>query len=97
MPKNGTRSKLRPGSMAGVRRWAPIVRASTSAAHLRDLVVAQRNVQHHLVLRRVPQRIVGDVVGVAVGIGTVPERLDHRQDQRPLEQALGYAGARISE
>ena len=31
------------------------------------------------------QRVVGHVVGVAVGLAAVPEQLDQRQDQRPLE------------
>ena len=53
IPKNGSTSLWRPGSSAGVRTAAPIVRASTSVVHVRDLVVAEGHVQQHLVRRRV--------------------------------------------
>ena len=55
--------------------------------HVRDLVVAEGDLVHHLVRRRVRQRVVGQLVDVAVGVGAVPQDLDDRQQQRPLELA----------
>ena len=52
IPQNGFASVERPGSSLSHTR-APIVRASTSAADVRHLVVAERDVQQHLVRRRV--------------------------------------------
>ena len=67
----------RPGSSAGGSARAPIVRASTSAARVGDLVVAERHVHQHRVRRRVRQRVGRHVLRVAVGLAAVPEQLDH--------------------
>ena len=56
---------------------------------LRHLVVAERDVHQHRLLRRVGQRIVDDVVDVAGPLGAVPHHLDHRQQQRRGRASLG--------
>ena len=53
--------------------------------HVGDLVVAEGHVQQHRVARRVRIVVPGHVLGIAVRLGAVPERLDQRQRQRSLE------------
>jgi hypothetical protein len=67
---------------------APIVRGLDLGGVVGDLVVAERHLQHHLVRGGVRQRVVGHVVGVAVGLAAVPQHLDQGEPELALERVL---------
>ena len=83
--KNGSTSNVRPGS-TGVGRIARADRARLDlGGDLRDLMIAEADVQQHLVGGRVRERIAGHVQRVAVGLGAVPELLHQAEEQLALE------------
>ena len=64
-------------------------RADRARLHLgrdvRDLVVGERLVHQDRVGGRARQRVAGHVERVAVRLAAVPEQLDQREEERPLE------------
>ena len=75
---------IRPGSSAGLRSGAPIVRASTSVATLATWW-SPNAISISTLCAGVSGS--GSVVmwsRVAVRLAAVPHHLDHRQEQRPL-------------
>ncbi len=85
MPKYGSTSCGGPGASAGQRTAAPIVRASTSAVTFATWWSPNATCSSTSCARRARQRVGRHVVRVAVRLAAVPEQLDQRQEQRPLE------------
>ena len=77
------------GAAAGVDRVGADLRADRArldvGGDVRDLVVADRRLHQHRVGRRVRVRVGGHVLRVAVRVRAVPQLLDQREQQRPLE------------
>ena len=85
MPNCGSDRSCGRGPVGGHAR-APIVRASTSAVTLATWWSPRATCSSTLCARRAGQRVVRHVVGVPVGVAAIPQHLDHREQERALEQ-----------
>ena len=70
-----------------VHARADRARHDIGAPH-RDLMVAEGRVQQHFVVRALERRVIGDVVGVAVVLGAVPQHLDQREQGVAVQLVL---------